>query len=215
MLSKYVDILKEEYKFKNKGDNKLEGYIKEEINGKEFFNYHISIDLNPILNGRLPYVRELENKIPNTMEYHKYTENNTFCFGIGLYEKFLFNKMKESFVDFIEKQVKGYLFSVLNMDLKGKWAGKEFSHDKNVAKKEAFYYILGFDYKKHELSTFVINIKNRHTKCFCLSNKIYKDCHYKNYLDKEKYIGLKELKKSIIEAFPELGLFLKEELLKA
>ncbi len=172
--------------------------FKEFNRGKVLYDYLVSIDLEPISIGRLPTVKELEDKIPNNLENHKYIYNNSFCFGIGLHERIIYRKMMADFGWFIEKQIKGFLSAAAHMDMFGVWGAEEFSHDELKARQESITRLTGFyNFTKSGIDLFEKNILTNEGYCYCGSNKQFRDCHLKMFNEDSESIVRNDILKEI------------------
>jgi hypothetical protein len=178
LLNSFKDILVNEYEFREVAENMFQGFLDKKNDTKVLFSFRLLIDLNPINLGRLPIVRDLDQIIPNNLEYHKYTKINAFCFGVGLHERLIYNQMLKDFKWFIEKQVKGFLSAFILKDLNGVWGAEEFSHDELTARKESLQKLLGvYDFSQSGIKLLELNIIHKFGKCYCGSGKKYIHCH--------------------------------------
>ncbi|XFA99656.1 hypothetical protein ACAG96_03495 [Candidatus Izemoplasma sp. B36] len=194
MLSGYCDILVSDYGFRKVTKNIYKGVISEVLKGKELYSFHIQVDLNPILKNMLPTVTETENLIPNNIDNHKYTYNNSFCFGVGLHERIIFNKMIKNFKWFMEKQVKGFLSAYILKDLTGVWGGEEFSHNELKARKESLQKLLGvYNFTLAGLNLVEQNIIYKIGKCYCGSGKEYIGCHFEKLSSLRRMVSLQDI----------------------
>lgn len=194
MVYEAGETLVKKYKFKRITKNVYQGRLISFENEKEYFNFLIKIDLNAIKKGNLPVVKEIENKIPNSSEYHKHVKSDSFCFGVGIYTRLIFNQMKRDFTIFIDKYVMGYLYSVTFKDIFGVWAADEFSHNEDKAKKEAFSKLFGLTgFNNITINQFKNNINDYSSDCFCNSGKSFTLCHLDFCKDSLEYLKKKEI----------------------
>jgi len=180
------------------GKHVYKGRFIEKNGDKILYDYLVSINLEPISKGRLPIVKELEGKILNNLENHKYEDNNSFCFGVGLHEKIIYRRMIEDFEWFVEKQIKGFLGAAAHMDIYGVWGADEFSHDEIKARQESITRLIGFyNFKESGLKLLEKNIISNEGYCYCGSNKFYKNCHITKIREISKYINKIDLLQEI------------------
>jgi len=182
----------------------FKGEIERKHNDKVYFKYDLEIDLNPLKEEKLPQVKETQNQIPNTIEYHKYTNTNTFCFGVGIYEDLLYLMLRKDFGKFFEEQIVGYLYAVTHMEIYGYWGAKEFSHDVKVAIKESFKTVFGFDHSKHNILKLINNLNDPFSECFCESTELYNECHKKLVRTENITLSKRKVLNRIYEAYPDL-----------
>lgn len=178
LLNSFKDILIYEYQFQEITENIFQGFLDNKNDTKVLFSFRLSIDLNPINLGKLPIVKDLDQIIPNTLEYHKYTKINAFCFGVGLHERIIYNRMLKDFKWFIEKQVKGFLSAFILKDLTGEWGAEEFSHDELTARKQSLQKLLGvYDFSQNGIKLLELNVIHKSGTCYCGSGEKYIYCH--------------------------------------
>lgn len=191
LLNSFKDILINEYQFQEVAEHVFHGFLIKKNDTKVLFSFNVSIDLNPIFKGGLPIVKELDQIIPNTVEYHKYTRTNTFCFGVGLHERIIYNRLLKDFKWFIEKQVKGFLSAFILKDLTGEWGAEEFSHDELTARKQSLQKLLGvYDFSQNGIKLLELNVIYKYGTCYCGSGKKYIYCHYDSLLKLQGQISL-------------------------
>lgn len=197
-LKEFSDILKDCYDFEEQTENILIGIIEKKNDTKILFSFKIYIDLNPILWGNLPLVKEIENVIPNTLDCHKYTKINAFCFGIGLHERKIYHKMIRDFKWFVEKQIKGFLSAFILKDLTGKWGAEEFSHNELLARKQSLQKLLGiYNFTSNGIKLFELNVFHRRGLCYCGSGKKYVQCHLNKLVKLQGKLSLDDISNEI------------------
>jgi hypothetical protein len=191
LLDSFKDILVNEYEFQEVAEKVFQGFLDKKNDTKVLFSFRLLIDLNPINLGRLPIVQDLDQIIPNNLEYHKYTKINAFCFGVGLHERIIYNRMLKDFKWFIEKQVKGFLSAYIIKDLTGEWGAEEFSHDELTARKQSLQKLLGvYDFSQNGIKLLELNVIYKSETCYCGSGKNYIYCHYDSLLRLQGKISL-------------------------
>jgi hypothetical protein len=156
-------------------------------NGNEIIDtYSIRITPQPDYPNRFPFVFETMGKIPINIDWHVFSDGH-FCL-CTIPEELLKCKKGFSLCDFIETEVKPYLF---NQTFRREYGF--FNHErKHGFEGELEYYkeILGLK-DVIDLARFFISILNRKKPkrtdlCFCGSGNKFRNCHRDRYLTFEE-----------------------------
>ncbi|MDY0278735.1 MAG: hypothetical protein RBQ97_11700 [Acholeplasma sp.] len=174
-----ADLIKN-YNFAMTRSNIYQGNITESINNEILYDYHIEIDLNPILNYKLPTIMELDNMIERSPRVHVYSSTGHLCLCHPEEEYIILKRYEKSIVGFIEDYVKAYFRAYTLFELNAVWPTKEYSHSLEVANIELIEQYLKIKVKLSTIRNLLRLINNNKSYCYCDSGKKITNCHSKN-----------------------------------
>jgi len=153
-----------------------------DINGVYQDSYKIKIKPKDNYPLTFPYVFEVEGRIPKNFDWHIFEAEGNFCIA-SQPEEILICKKGLTLIDFIENQIKPYLFNQTFRREHGYFLNERSHGDKGW-----------IEFFEDELKTDSINniifvlesvlkreIPDRRSYCFCESGKKFRNCHKEAY----------------------------------
>lgn len=165
-------------------------FITDPETGQEIDRFGIELELPDDYPDIMPIVREIEGRIPKTIDRHIYSNGNACLFFRD--EEYKFYNKDSSIIEFIQIPVHNFFLSQAYYELKEKWIFGERHHGPAAI----------WEYYSEELETEDIDTIGRFLyllasekintklKCYCGSNKALIHCHINKLLSMRKNIPL-------------------------
>lgn len=188
---------KQKLEFTEKGVPCLIGHL--DLVDKDGFlvdTYRINIEATELYPYRFPYLFETEGRIPKNIDWHVF-ETDGHCCICTIPDELLKCKKGVSLVQFIEDEVKPYLFNQTHRRIRGYFLN-ERSHGDDGEFQHYYTHFRTKDLKKIVDWLLFISQKKapgRTNLCFCGSGEKYRYCHRDAFitysvLDKEDILNL-------------------------
>jgi hypothetical protein len=163
---------------------------------KHWEDYEIEIHASENFPNEFPMLFETGGKIPKIADWHVYEDSHSCCVKVKP-EELIRCKNGITVIEFINEEVKPYLFNQTHRRVEGFYVNGEYSHGiKGIYEFYSKTLNTGDDIRKTiALMSFVAgNTKpNRTNLCFCNSGIKFRHCHRAAF-EKLKHIGDDNLK---------------------
>lgn len=176
-----VDSLLEQYPSLQAEGAVLSGFLEVDENDE----YQVEVILGEFPR-KFPVVKEIEGRIPNDVDRHKYS-NNSLCLTTDAYEIFLLRKgIISNLIQFMEKVVIPFFQNNSYYEVNKKYKDGEYTHGA-LGNIESYFDILKIKKPEIIIDSLIKRLKNIqigvNSPCVCGSGKKFKNCHQRRYND--------------------------------